>query len=584
MLTLAFNLQQVEAEPGTIYIKADGSVDPTTANITSVNNVTYTFTSNIYDEVVVERDNVTLDGAGYTLQGTGGVNEVGIRLTGRNNVTIQNMTIMGFGSSAIYLSQSSNNILQLNNITKNLGWSIELSYSNSNTVRENNVIDNESGIRLYYSNNNTLYGNNIRNFNIVSPSDGIWTYYSSYNTFKENNLTDNINGVSIGSGSYITISGNNIMDNHVGIYLGWSCNDTIFGNNIVNNKHYGVWIGAFSWLCYNFHHNNLVNNTQQVFFYQSSKTHIWDDGYPSGGNFWSDYTGADVKSGPNQDQPSSDGIGDTAYVVDANNTDHYPLMYPWGTPPPPSYTLTVYSSPTGVTFTVNGVSRTTSWLGTYIEGTSVSLVMPETHDGYKWSHWLEDGDTNRTKTVTMDTNITLTGVFTPVPPIATVDIDPDTLNLKSKGKWITCYIELPKGYDVSDIDRTTILLNDTIPVDPFWIDKPLESVVGDYDDDGIPDLMFKFSRTEVSEYIHYVKGITYGDVTLTITGELYDGSLFEGSDVIRIKMPSEVNSDDDEYVDIYDIAIPEFPSFLILPLFMIATLLAVIGYRRKHTM
>jgi len=32
------------------------------------------------------------------------------------------------------------------------------------------------------------------------------------------------------------------------------------------------------------------------------------------------------------------------------------------------------------------------------------------------------------------------------------------------------------------------------------------------------------------------------------------------------------------------IVIPEFPSFLILPLFMIATLLAVIAYRRKHNM
>ena len=31
-------------------------------------------------------------------------------------------------------------------------------------------------------------------------------------------------------------------------------------------------------------------------------------------------------------------------------------------------------------------------------------------------------------------------------------------------------------------------------------------------------------------------------------------------------------------------AIPEFPSFLVLPLFMIATLLAVIVYRRKHSM
>ena len=41
---------------------------------------------------------------------------------------------------------------------------------------------------------------------------------------------------------------------------------------------------------------------------------------------------------------------------------------------------------------------------------------------------------------------------------------------------------------------------------------------------------------------------------------------------------------DPTYVAYLFTAIPEFPSFLILPLFMIATLLAVIVYRRKHSM
>jgi len=75
------------------------------------------------------------------------------------------------------------------------------------------------------------------------------------------------------------------------------------------------------------YHNDFVANTQQVS--ANGCTNSWDDDYPSGGNYWSDYTGVDEKSGPNQNQTGNDGIGDTPYVIDANNRDRYPLMNPW---------------------------------------------------------------------------------------------------------------------------------------------------------------------------------------------------------------------------------------------------------------
>jgi hypothetical protein len=132
---------------------------------------------------------------------------------------------------------------------------------------------------------------------------------------------------------------------------------------------------------------------------------------------------------------------------------------------------------------------------------------------------------------------------------ATLNVNPNTLNLESKGKWITAYIELPKGYSVADINRTTILLNGTIPVDPFWVNKTLESVIGDYDNDTIPDLMVKFDRASVSGYI-LSKNITYGNVTLTITGMVADMP-FEGSCVIRVRMPGD--TDCNGIVNIHDI-------------------------------
>jgi hypothetical protein len=77
------------------------------------------------------------------------------------------------------------------------------------------------------------------------------------------------------------------------------------------------------------YHNNFINNAEQAFDHIGENT--YDNGYPSGGNYWSDYTGVDKKSGPNQDKPGSDGIGDTPYTRH-NVEDRYPLMNPWTTP------------------------------------------------------------------------------------------------------------------------------------------------------------------------------------------------------------------------------------------------------------
>jgi PKD repeat protein len=110
--------------------------------------------------------------------------------------------------------------------------------------------------------------------------------------------------------------------------------------------------------------------------------------------------------------------------------------------------------------------------------------------------------------------------ITVIPLEATIDIDPDTLNLKSKGKWITCYIDLP-GYDVKEIDISSILLEDVIPAE--W---------GDIQN---TRLMVKFERSEVEDLI----GTPSEDVELIVTGELKNGIHFEGSDIIRVIDPGK---------------------------------------------
>jgi len=129
------------------------------------------------------------------------------------------------------------------------------------------------------------------------------------------------------------------------------------------------------------------------------------------------------------------------------------------------------------------------------------------------------------------THLSLFGVM--IPPVqATVDIAPDVLNLRSKGKWITCYIELLEGYDIEDIDVGTILLNDTVSA-PLY---PTE--IGDYDGDEVPDLMVKFDRRAVNAMLGE------GDAELKVTGNILGETEtttvpFEGSDTIRAIMPGK---------------------------------------------
>jgi len=115
---------------------------------------------------------------------------------------------------------------------------------------------------------------------------------------------------------------------------------------------------------------------------------------------------------------------------------------------------------------------------------------------------------------------------------ATINIDSDTLNLKSNGEWITCYIELSAGFNPGDIDASTILLNDTIGVD---LGAPIQ--IGDYDCDGIADLMVKFDRSTV---INWLRLVDYGqdtgksfEVNLKVTG-IVAGTQFEGADTVKV--------------------------------------------------
>lgn len=107
---------------------------------------------------------------------------------------------------------------------------------------------------------------------------------------------------------------------------------------------------------------------------------------------------------------------------------------------------------------------------------------------------------------------------------ATVDIIPDTFRLWAGGKWVISYIELPPGYTASDINLSTVRLNDTIAAET-GTEKPK-------DHDGIMRLRVRFDRSALKGLLDGKSG----EVELTVKGKLKDGSPFEGSDIIKLKI------------------------------------------------
>ena len=133
---------------------------------------------------------------------------------------------------------------------------------------------------------------------------------------------------------------NNLSDNWYGLSI-WTSHSTVIGHNVFSdNSNAGV--NAFMCSGLAIFHNSFIGNTNQGRD-DTTNANEWDAGYPGGGNFWSDYAGTDVFSGPNQDLPGSDGIGDIEYSVDANTYDDYPLMEGYDAPPVASFTVSPQS-------------------------------------------------------------------------------------------------------------------------------------------------------------------------------------------------------------------------------------------------
>lgn len=209
-----------------------------------------------------------------------------------------------------------NNTVSENNIWANAGWGISLeSGPNNNSISGNIITDNENGILMNTGmsicSNNSVVGNKLE----ANEGYGILLQYAINNSLSGNNIAYNLYGLSLDVAVYWGGDG---------LEMG-SEGNLIHGNDIAGNSICGIEVlNSSNNLIY---HNNFQSNTAQVLSQNSSNN--WDDGYPSGGNYWSDYAGgADLYRGPAQDENGSDGIVDLPYTINAGNRDNYPLMRP----------------------------------------------------------------------------------------------------------------------------------------------------------------------------------------------------------------------------------------------------------------
>lgn len=120
------------------------------------------------------------------------------------------------------------------------------------------------------------------------------------------------------------IYGNIFQNNTVAISLALSSAGSTIYNNVFYVNGIGLDLQSGGNTIYS---NSFIFNDLQASCGTAQNT--WDNGYPSGGNYWSDYTGNDFCSGPAQNESGRDGIGDVPYIIDANNQDIYPLMKPY---------------------------------------------------------------------------------------------------------------------------------------------------------------------------------------------------------------------------------------------------------------
>jgi parallel beta-helix repeat protein len=239
---------------GNMTINSDGSVTPSDAPITSSDNVTYVLFEDVNGSINVMKDNIIIEGAGYTLRGTGSIAEKGLDLSLRINVTIRNIQVREF-YYGLYLSRSSNNAIIRNNMTNNVYGVSLIDSSTNNSIDENDFVND--GLRVISSYGNIVKDNlvngkpltyleDMSNLTVNSNTGQVILVNCDRVTVENLSLAHTSCSVELVSTNNSKMANNRIADCQSGIGLWSSSNNYIYRNNITTNSIGGIGLGKSS--------------------------------------------------------------------------------------------------------------------------------------------------------------------------------------------------------------------------------------------------------------------------------------------------------------------------------------------------
>jgi len=257
--------------------------------------------SGVYHESIVINKSISLEAQDEDIPTIDGGGTITVITITADHVTISGFNIRNGQAGTAILLDNSLNCCFCNNNLRDAWFGVVLRESNYTSLIKNNIVSSSYCVLLSSSTNNAIVGNNITTLDGqgISLSGG-----SSNNSIVGNTVTGSKRaGIYLASCQYNLVAENNLFNNSYALYLTDSSNNTIYHNNCVSTV-----LDIFI--------RNILNYT----------TNIWDNGYPSGGNYYSNYAGGDRHGGPYQNETGGDGIGDVSYKIESDTQDNYPLM------------------------------------------------------------------------------------------------------------------------------------------------------------------------------------------------------------------------------------------------------------------